>query len=194
MAHFIYCGEYYFEVFQGNEHTEKFKEIILSKMRKYGIQFSILTMLLMQRQNLITKEKAKRYYQEKISLPRIKFPFTKEDNTFKLYEGSINDDLDKFVTNLENAHVEEESIWSFFTPKLSKEELNLVQVGDKKHLKTYWKKKPDVDSKEMKKSDSKDKYVKVECRRATMLLVTLSFKAQLRKQLKKMKIEFEDSE
>ena len=163
-------------------------------MRKYGIQFSILTMLLMQRQNLITKEKAKSYYQEKTSK---RFPILKKGyiENFKLYEGSINDDLDTFVTNLENAQVEEESIWSFFTPKLSKEELELVKVGDKKHLKTYWKKKPDVDSKEMKKSDSKDKYVKVECRRATMLLViTLPFKAQLRKQLNKMKIEFEDSE
>ena len=66
LAHFIYCGEYYFEVFQGDEYAEKLKKIILAKMEKYGIESSILTMLMMQRQNLITKEKTKLYYGEKI--------------------------------------------------------------------------------------------------------------------------------
>ena len=120
-------------------------------MEKYRIESLLLTMLLMQRQNLITKEKTKQYYKE----------------TPKMYEGSINDDLETFVTNLQNRTVEKESVWSFCTPKLTKKELKLVEVGDKNHLKTYWKMKPDVDLEEMQKSDSKDKYVKVECRRVT---------------------------
>ena len=159
-------------------------------MEKYGIESSILTMLMMQRQNLITKEKTKLYYGEKI-------PNYKKGSLgdFKLYEGSINDDLETFVTTPRNKQEKEELVWSFFTPKLTKKELKLVEVGDKEHLKTYWKMNPDVNLEEMKKSDSKDKYVKVECRRATMhLAITLPFKEQLRNQLKKMKIEFDDSE
>ena len=75
MTHFIYCGEYYFEdilpLYWGRKNdvnditTKKFKEIILSKMTKYRVGSAILTMLLMQRQNLITKEKAKQYYEKK---------------------------------------------------------------------------------------------------------------------------------
>ena len=163
-------------------------------MEKYRIESLLLTMLLMQRQNLITKEKTKQYYKE---TPKMNRKSGMRD--VKLYEGSINDDLETFVTNLQNRTVEEESVWSFCTPKLTKKELKLVEVGDKNHLKTYWKMKPDVDLEEMQKSDSKDKYVKVECRRVTTCMgftieVTLPFKEQLRNQLRKMNIEFEDSE
>ena len=162
-------------------------------MEKYGIESSILTMLMMQRQNLITKEKTKLYYEEKIPNSSRMQKGRLED--FKLYEGSINDDLETFVTTLRNKQDKEELVWSFFTPKLTKKELKLVEVGDKEHLKTYWKMNPDVNLEEMKKTNSKDKYVKVECRRATMhLAITLPFKEQLKNQLKKMKIEFDDSE
>ena len=42
MPHFIYCGFHYL---YGEEQIMKFIETILTKMRKYGIQSSILTML-----------------------------------------------------------------------------------------------------------------------------------------------------
>ena len=58
MPHFIYCRRHYFY------NEEKFKEIILTKMRKYGIQSSILTMLDVYRINLITKEKVKKHIKE----------------------------------------------------------------------------------------------------------------------------------
>ena len=35
MPHFIYCGDYYF---REEEQVEQLSEIILTKMRKYGIQ------------------------------------------------------------------------------------------------------------------------------------------------------------
>ena len=52
MPHFIYCDSYGFDF-------KKLKEIIFKKMQKYGIQSSIVTMLHMRRNNLITKEKSK---------------------------------------------------------------------------------------------------------------------------------------
>ena len=64
-THFIYCGEYY--AHSGQDYTRlgntrHIKEILSSKMRKYGVESSIFTMLLMQRQNLVTNEKTKLYY------------------------------------------------------------------------------------------------------------------------------------
>ena len=67
-----------------------------------------------------------------------------------------------------------ENAFSFFTPKLTNEEMKLVQEGNEKHLKTYLDyfdgKNPDVDVEEMKKSDSKSKYVGGGCWRVTIPL------------------------
>ena len=155
MPHFIYCGDYY------SWDKEKLKERILEKMRKYEIQSSILTMLYMKRLNLVTKEKVKKAYKGELK------------NDWDDEEGSINDDLERFWINLQNQkEVNYEDVWSFFTPKLTNEELKFVQEGNKEHLNTYWfhilKKNPDVDVEEMKQSDSKSKYVHGRCRRRTL--------------------------
>ena len=161
MPHFIYCGPFYFSI---QERIEKLKEMILTKMRKYGIQSSILTMLHMRRKNLVTKEKVKKAAEGKL----------KNELYWEDYEGSINDDLERFFINLQNRkELKYEKIFSFFTPKLTNEELKLVQEGNEEHLNTYLDymdqvvKNPDVDVEEMKKSDSKSKYVHGHCYRET---------------------------
>jgi len=162
MPHFIYCGIHYFGP---EERIEKLKEIILTIMRKYGIQSAIMTMLDMSRMNLVTKEKVKKAYKGEL----------KNDEDWKDYEGSINDDLERFLINLQNQkEVKDEGVGSFFTPKLTNEESKLVQEGYKEHLKTYLDHfrglNPDVDVEEMKKSDSKSKYVHAQCARLTFPL------------------------
>ena len=122
-------------------------------------------MLYMERWNLVTKEKVKKAAEGKL----------KNDKDWKEYEESINDDLERFFINLQNQkEVKYELVASFFTPKLTTEELKLVQEENQEHLKTYLKhyrgKNPDVDVEEMKKSDSKSKYVNGRCWRMTMLL------------------------
>jgi len=134
-------------------------------MRKYGIQSSILTMLNMLRYYLVTKEKVKKAYKGEL----------KNDEDWEDYEGSINDDLEKFFINLQNQkEVKKEGVLSFFTPKLTNEEFKLVQKGNKEHLETYAEYfvngNPDVDVEEMKKSDSKSKYVHGRCHRWTISL------------------------
>ena len=158
VPHFIYCYGYYNFSYSEGEF-EKLKEKILKKMRKYGIQSSILTMLDMERQNLITKEKSKLAAEGKL----------KNDPLWNVYEGSINDDLDSFINNLQNSNeVENEYVWSFFLPKLTKEELKLVEEKNREHMMSYsWRFDADVDVEEMKQSDSKDKYVYSWCRRRT---------------------------
>ena len=154
VPHFIYCFSYGFDF-------KKFKEIILKKMRKYGIQSSLLTILYMQRSRLITKEKSKQAAEGKL----------KNDPDWEDYEGSINDDLDLFINNLQNSNeVEDEKVYSFFLPKLTKEELKLVEKKNDEHMMSYSWLDADVNVEEMKQSDSKDKYVHSRCRRKTFRL------------------------
>ena len=156
MPHFIYCiGDYFYD-------EEKLKEIILEKMQKYGIQSSIVTMLRMRRRYLITKEKSKQAAEGKL----------KNDPEWRIFKGSINDDLDLFINNLQNSNeVEDEYVDSFCTPKLTKEELKLVEEKNQDHMRSYLLEfGADVDVKEMKKSDSNDKYVHCWCRRDTLHL------------------------
>ena len=160
MPHFIYCiGSTYHWV---GHLSEKIKKMFLKKMREYEIQSSILTMLHMHRVNLITKEKSKLLAKGKL----------KNDPSWKDYEGSINDDLDTFINNHQNSNeMRDEGVWSFFLPKLTKEELKLVEQKNKEHMMTYFGYLgADVDVEEMKKSDSKDKYVLCYCRRKTVHL------------------------
>ena len=164
MPHFIYCGDHY----DGGDNLNK---MILTKMRKYKIQSSMLTMLIMQRRNLVTKEKVKNAAQGKLK--------NIGHGLWSLYTNygnrSINDDLEGLLIDLQNHEVKKsKTVFSFFTPKLTKEELELVEKADEDHLKTYakhyWGQNPDVDIDEMKKSDSKSKYVHGTCWRHTELL------------------------
>ena len=158
MPHFIYC---YGDYFIGGE-MKKLKEIILRKMGEYGIQSSLLTILYMQRSRLITKEKSKLAAEGKL----------KNDPEWGMFEGSINDDLDSFINNLQNSNeIRDENVWSFFLSKLTKEELKLVEEKNQDHMRSYLLEfGADVDVKEMKKSDSNDKYVHCWCRRDTLHL------------------------
>ena len=159
MPHFIYCiGTYSY----GDEEFKKLKEIILRKMRDHGILSSILTTLSMERINLITKEKSKEAAEGKL----------KNDPDWEYYEGSINDDLDSFVNNFQNSEeINYEDVWSFLTPKLTKKELKLVEQKNEEHMETYLDDfDADVGIEEMKKSNSKDKYVHTRCTRKTEYL------------------------
>ena len=161
VPHFIFCiGNYYY--YYSEEEFKKLKEIILEKMREYGIQASILTMLFMGRKNLITKEKSKQAAEGKL----------KNDEEWEFYEGSINDDLDSFIDNLQNSNEkDDEYVASFFLPKLTKEELKLVEEKNREHMMSYFRNfGADVDVEEMKQSDSKDKYVHSACERQTFHL------------------------
>ena len=131
-------------------------------------------MLMMSRWNLVTKEKVKKTAEGKL----------KTDSDWKDYEGSINDDLESFLINLQNQkEMRKEVVYSCFTPKLKNEELKLVEERNEEHLKTYGfymvnGLNPDVDVEEMKKSDSKSKYVHGRCLRRTIPLTLQTIETQ----------------
>ena len=155
MPHFIYCNGCSFYP----HDFEELEEMILVKMKKYGIQSSILSTLNMLRINLITKEKSIQAAEGKL----------KNDEDWEHYEGSINDDLDLFINNLQNSNeIRDETVWSFFLPKLTEEELELVEEKNYEHMMSYgYELDADVGIEEMKQSDSTDKYVHCECVRIT---------------------------
>ena len=159
IPHFIYCGMHYF--WNGEDQL---RSIFLDKMKNYGIRTVMLTMLNMWRRNLVTKETVKQAYDGKL----------KDEIDWK-DEESVHDDLENFSIYLKNNELEEEWVsCSFFTPKLTEEELKLVEERNEQHLSTYEDHfhgiNPDVNLEEMKKSDSVSKYVHGCCIRQTFNL------------------------
>ena len=159
--HLIYCHSDYFNSY----YEDVLGKFIMSKMKKYGLQSTILTQLRMRRQNLVTKEKSKQAYQGKL----------KNEPFWRRYKGSINDDLESFFENLQEIlnleEIKEERIQSFFLPKLTDEEWELIEKKDREQMKTYeFGLYADVKPKEMKKSNSKDKYLHGTCFRVTKVL------------------------
>ena len=166
--HFIYCGDYHMKI-SPEDNTEKFKKMFLKKMKKFGIQSSMLTMLHMRRLKLSTKEMAEEAAEGKLK-NHIDWKGLVHPSSV-----SLNDDLEMLLTNILNSkEIKEEKVHSFFTSKLTEEELKLVNMKNNDHLKTYsvhyFGKDPDVDPEDMKKSDSKSKYVHCYCCRKTCSL------------------------
>ena len=193
--HFIYCGHYYQSM---DRHLENFRKIFLKNMKKFEIQSSMLTIFRMERICLITEETAKAASEGKMYGA---YEWTVYDEE----QRSFNDDFEKLLLNCQYEYkprskgkrIEEVNRYSFFTQKLTEEELKLVEDKNEDHLKTYkdypdynpdvndeWKKSLDriLDRKhdndveeiwreEMKKSDSKSKYVHARCRRLTYSLM-----------------------
>ena len=136
-------------------------------MKKYGLQSFIFTTLRMERLYLITKETSKAAYEGKL----------KNKWDWKYYKGSINDDLESFLNNLQEIssleEIKKEVVRSFFLPKLTEKELKLVEEKDNNLMSTLFENifgEADVDENEMKKSDSKDKYLHGCCFRQTRVL------------------------
>ena len=162
--HFIYCGWYY------QNRIQKFQIMFLTKMKRYGIKSCKVIMVWMYRLNVITKEKAKQASKGKLE----------NDADWRAEKNSVNDDLENFFNNLQNSKERKiEGITSFFTPKLTKKELKLVELKKEDHLSTYSYhyvgQNHDVSPDEMEKSDSKSKYVLVRCNRVSFRL-TLELK------------------
>ena len=114
----------------------------------------------MTKHNLITKEKAKKAAKGEL----------KNEEFWKDYVGSINDDLESYFNKLVDQKIEEEKTTSYFTPKLTKKELKLVEEKNYEFLRSFGNGQPDVPFEEMKKSDSKDKYVRGRGQRETIHL------------------------
>ena len=90
-------------------------------------------------------------------------------------EKSGDDDIEEFFDNLQNAKVCDEQVLSYYLPKLTNKELKSIEGKDKMLLKTFSfhfrdDMNVDIDEAEMKKSESKSKFVRGCCLRETISL------------------------
>ena len=90
------------------------------------------------------------------------------------WEESVQEDLESFFEKLKIGKEEREDVATYFFPKLTDEEMNLVENKDQDHLQEYvWhfiERPVDVDPGEMEESESDSKYVRAKCVRYTFLL------------------------
>ena len=86
---------------------------------------------------------------------------------------SVNDDLESFFENIRLGKEPDEDVSTYFLPKLTKEELELVERRDTSYFETFNNGlifNPDVNEAEMKLSESNSKFVNGICYRKTFTI------------------------
>ena len=157
--HFVYAGYYYFY------NEDKLRSIILNGMKKHKIKTVMLTRIYLERIHLITKEKMESYCKGEMA--------TRHGD----YKDSVNDDLESLFENIRLGKEPDEEVRTYFLPKLTEEELELVEGRDTSYLQTFGYSNPDVDKTEMMLSESDSKYVQEWCYRKTFVIKNLSEKS-----------------
>ena len=143
--HFVYAGDYYYY------YDGPLRSIILKGMKKYEIESVMVTNLYMRRWKLITKEKMVNFCKGK-----------------KVEKESVNDDLESFFEDIRLGKKPKGEVDTYFLPKLTEYELDLVEEKDEDFMKTFWyRMDADVDKAKMDSSESDSKFVYGYCYRET---------------------------
>ena len=159
-------------VFAGSSWFDNFETEIAYAIKVHKISGIMVTKLEYVRQHLITKEVMEEICKDEY--------FNGSHFTNK----SVNDDLDSFYKNIKfrrfrkactNRYGYSYFVQSYLLPKLTEKELKLVELKDKDYMKTFanelkQNENPDVDEAEMKLSESKSKFVQIECSRWTFII------------------------
>ena len=169
-------------IFAGDHLFFSFEPDIAYAMKVHKIKSISVTKLTYVRQHLLTKE-----MMEEIS--KGEYFNGKHIGGDMFTNKSVNDDLESFYKDIKfkcfrkactNRYGHQYLVQSYILPKLTKKELKLVEVKDKDYMMTFqntaWRpdvrnhEDPDVDEAEMKLSNSKSKFVMVECDRWTFII------------------------
>ena len=148
--HFVYTKN--FRHFT-DQWSNQLKLFILNGMKKHKIETVMVTILRMSRNNIITKENME--------------SFCKGE---KIRKKSVNDDLESFFKKLKLGNEPNEDVRTYFLPKLTEEELELVEKKDFNYFQSFSWSNPDVDKSQMKLSESDSKYVQGFCWRKTVTI------------------------
>ena len=132
------------------EHEDILRSFILERMKKYKIQSVMMPSLDMWRQKMITKERMEHTCQPCQACQG------KEDVDRK---DSVNDDLESFLEDLRRGKEPDETVSTYFLPKLTEEELELVERKDRSFLRTFELRKPRVKKAESRLSESDSRFV-----------------------------------
>ena len=145
--HFVNAGSHYYG------HEDQLRSFILNEMKRRKIKSVMVTSIYLFRECLITKEKMESYCKGE-----------------KDEKDSVNDDLESLFETIRLGKDPDEKVETYFLPKLTEEELKLVERRDTSYLKTLWSPNPDVDETEMMLSESDSKYVRGWGRRRTFVI------------------------
>ena len=122
---------------------DRLRSFILEGMKKNKIKSVMVTSIFMERRKLITKEAMEKYCKGE-----------------KRRKVSVNDDLESLFEVLQLGKEPDEESSFYFLPKLTKEEMKLVERNDTNYLETFSSSNPDVKEAEMKLSESDSKFVR----------------------------------
>ena len=116
----------------------------------------MLTRIILYRHEVMTKEKME--------------CFCKGEENEK---ESVNDDIESLFQNIRLGKKPYGMARTYFLPRLTEKELELVDRKDTRYLETFWNSRnPDVDETEMMLSESDSKYVRGISGRKTSLIKT----------------------
>jgi len=177
-THIIYAGNCYAfdydSLFVGRFHPysfldslKTFESIILTGIKKCNIESAMVTKIVMYRQSIITKEAMEKYCKGEIL-----------DLIQMRQNDSVNDDLESFFEDLRLGKRPEELVGTYYLPKLTKKQMQLVESKDPSYFKTFFESNPDVDEAEMRLSESKSKFVRAFAQRRTFTLPNPSHRSK----------------
>ena len=147
--HFVYAGWDY-----DAEDEDVLRSFILKGMKKNNIKTVMVTRINMRRWNLITKERMENFCNGK-----------------EYEKDSVNDDLENLLNDIQLYNEPDGHVYTYFLPKLTREELGLVERKDEDFMKTFGEgMDADVDKAEMMLSESDSKFVRGWGRRETFTI------------------------
>ena len=88
----------------------------------------------------------------------------------KNLKDSVNDDLESFFEDIRLGKERDENAATYFLPKLTKKEMELVERKYTNYLQTFSYQNPDVNEAEMKLSESDSKFVEGQGLRITFTI------------------------
>ena len=134
-------------------------KFILEEMEKYKIKSVMWTNIYMFRKKLITKEKVKKFCKGEYDV-----------------KDSVNDDLETLFKDLRRGKTPKKLVDTYFLPKLTEEELKLVERRDTSYLQSLVL-RVFLEEAEMenKKSESDSRFILGYARRKTFTIANGSF-------------------
>ena len=155
--HFVHTGDFSFHQYPPHyrrTHFEQLRPYISKGIQDYRIKSVTMTTLPIRKDNLITHEEMKKYYRKKY---------------FRKYQ-SLNDDLEWLFENLQLDENINRFCNSFFLPKLTENQEELVRRRDKLYFDTFSSSSPEVNKQELKLSKSDSQYVNYDCISKTSMM------------------------
>ena len=163
--HFVYAGCFYFI-----GELVRLRSFLRQRMKKFKMKKTMLTKIYMMQTYLITKEVMEK--------------FCKREFTFSSMKVSVADDLEELFEKIrrgKKSHLGkklDDEVWTYFLPKLTREELKLVAKKDPSYMAKFSgpfhedsdernPDKIDVSEADMEASESDSKFVRGVCRRVT---------------------------